>query len=62
MELRLFSGGSMLGGSVAFDSSRIVCSTVVKLSCPYGSAVVGHSRLFMGEDSNECLNSCFTRE
>ena len=27
MELRLFSGGSMLGGSVAFDSSRIVCST-----------------------------------
>ena len=22
------------------------------LSCPYGSAVVGHSRLFMGEDSN----------
>ena len=28
MELRLFSGGgSMLGGSVAFVSSRIVCST-----------------------------------
>ena len=27
MELRLFSGGLMLGGSVAFDSSRIVCST-----------------------------------
>ena len=27
MELRLFSGGSMLGGSEAFVSSRIVCST-----------------------------------
>ena len=27
MELRLFSRGSMLGGSVAFDLSRIVCST-----------------------------------
>ena len=27
MELRLFSGVSMLGGSVAYDSSRIVCST-----------------------------------
>ena len=27
MELRLFSEGPMLGGSVVFDSSRIVCST-----------------------------------
>ena len=26
MELRLFSGGSMLGGSLAFVSSRIVSS------------------------------------
>ena len=27
MELRLVSGGSMLGGSEAFVLSRIVCST-----------------------------------
>ena len=27
MELRLFSGGSMLGDGEAFDFSRIVCST-----------------------------------
>ena len=28
MELRLFSGGSMLGGSKAFVTQRIVCSTM----------------------------------
>ena len=52
MEIRLFSGGSMLGGSVAFDSSRIVCSTKKKNSSrtPYRLLHCGQCRLYKVEE------------